>query len=181
MLGQVPIDGGRNALWECRCICEKVIVTTSLALRKGHTTSCGCKRALNMRKVQEIRVHRQLTAKTDLEMATGRAFYEYRSTAKKLRRVFELSRIEFSTLVQCNCHYCGAAPFAGFSPRSPSRSKVLLNGVDRINSKMGYVRGNVVPCCKHCNRAKLEMTDVEFIALCRRVAEHHSQEVRYGT
>lgn len=40
------------------------------------------------------------------------------------------------------CHYCsGPLPRAG-------------SGVDRIDSALGYVPGNVVPCCTKCNRAK---------------------------
>ncbi len=39
---------------------------------------------------------------------------------------------------------------------------ILVNGIDRINSNIGYIEGNIVPCCKHCNSAKNTMTESEF-------------------
>lgn len=54
----------------------------------------------------------------------------------------------------------------------------MLNGVDRVNSQQGYEAGNVVPCCKHCNKAKLNRTEAEFIAHCQRVAAHFEERMR---
>jgi hypothetical protein len=175
VIEQVPIDGGRNALWKCRCVCKQEVVTTSLFLRKGHSTSCGCKRATNMKKVQASAIAQQRATRTDEEVAIGRAFYEYRSTARKLGRTFALTLDTFTGLIRGACHYCGAQPFDGPSPRSIFRKKTLLNGIDRVDSKFGYEPGNVVSCCKHCNRAKLDKNDVEFIALCRRVAAYQQR------
>jgi hypothetical protein len=39
---------------------------------------------------------------------------------------------------------------------------MYLNGIDRIDSKLGYVEGNVVSCCKICNSAKGDLTLAEF-------------------
>ena len=47
------------------------------------------------------------------------------------------------------------------------------NGIDRVDSKLGYLPHNVVSCCRLCNQAKSNLDPQEFIALCRRIAERH--------
>ena len=37
-----------------------------------------------------------------------------------------------------------------------------MNGIDRINSSLGYVDGNVVPCCGTCNKMKMAMDESDF-------------------
>lgn len=86
---------------------------------------------------------------------------------------------DFSRLIRTQCYYCGS----GLSNRVAEKSgrkkdhvvldKVLLyNGLDRIDSSGIYELSNVVPCCRHCNRAKLCMTQEEFYAWVHRVAKH---------
>ena len=54
-------------------------------------------------------------------------------------------------------------------------SDVILkcNGVDRINSNIGYTEENTVPCCKYCNTAKNTMTQNEFKMWIKRVYKHY--------
>jgi 5-methylcytosine-specific restriction endonuclease McrA len=116
-----------------------------------------------------------VASRTDQEMAINRMMTEYRGAAREFGRVFDLTTEEFSALVLADCHYCGTAPFSGFAPRSSRRRKVLLNGIDRVDSAKGYRRDNVVTCCKHCNKAKLDRTEEEFVEHCRRVVAHHER------
>ena len=39
---------------------------------------------------------------------------------------------------------------------------ILYNGIDRIDSSQGYFKDNVGSCCKTCNRAKSNLSLVEF-------------------
>lgn len=39
---------------------------------------------------------------------------------------------------------------------------MLLNGIDRIDSDLGYVDGNVKSCCFICNRAKGNLSIIDF-------------------
>jgi hypothetical protein len=41
-------------------------------------------------------------------------------------------------------------------------SEFRYQGMDRVEPKLGYVTGNVVPCCKTCNWAKQRMGLIEF-------------------
>lgn len=55
---------------------------------------------------------------------------------------FDLSEDFYLNEIKKNCHYCGGSPV------------IFGVGLDRIDSNVGYVAGNVVSCCKNCNTMK---------------------------
>jgi hypothetical protein len=58
-----------------------------------------------------------------------------------------LTETEFQQLSSKDCHYCGQS--------GP-------NGIDRIDNDKGYARTNCVPCCKHCNYVKGDLSQEDF-------------------
>jgi hypothetical protein len=42
-------------------------------------------------------------------------------------------------------------------------------GIDRMNSDLGYIEGNMVPCCGICNITKMDYSAEEFISRAYRV------------
>lgn len=74
-------------------------------------------------------------------------YSHYRTNAKIRGLVFDLTWVEFKTLCESNCYYCGEEGY----------------GVDRVNSTMGYIKGNIVSCCSFCNKVKSSLTLNEFI------------------
>jgi hypothetical protein len=62
--------------------------------------------------------------------------------------------MEYAQIVEnATCYYSGhTLPEAG-------------GGLDRIDSSKGYSIENVRPCCKLCNQAKNNLTEVEFLNL----------------
>lgn len=80
-------------------------------------------------------------------------FNDYKKGAEKRKIKFEMSLEEFSELINRTCRYCG----------------LKGGGVDRINNKKGYVKGNIGSCCKWCNIMKNSYGEKEFIAQCKRI------------
>lgn len=105
-------------------------------------------------------------------VALERAYRCCHHGATRRSLAFKISSQMHAPLAKSACHYCGAHPTHGASPRAESRQRVLLNGLDRLNSKKGYTSKNVVACCKHCNRAKLGRTVEDFVTHCRAVVLH---------
>ena len=60
------------------------------------------------------------------------------------------------------CVYCGFAP----SESDP------LNGLDRVDSALGYTASNTVPCCATCNAMKGPLHVDVFVHNVRRIAAH---------
>lgn len=48
-----------------------------------------------------------------------------------------------------------------------------INGIDRIDSNIGYTKENSVSCCKFCNFAKHTMSESDFYKWIRRVYEYN--------
>jgi hypothetical protein len=75
----------------------------------------------------------------------------YNSYKKRAANNFKneemISESDYDLMVENNCHYCG---------------KEGPNGIDRIDNLKGYVKNNCVPCCKHCNYVKGDLSIVDF-------------------
>jgi len=69
------------------------------------------------------------------------SIYEYKIRAKNKGIAFELTKKDFDVLIKSACKYCGRLPDTCF-------------GIDREIPSLGYVIGNVVPCCWDCNNDK---------------------------
>jgi hypothetical protein len=59
--------------------------------------------------------------------------------------------------------------------RFKAHADFRYNGIDRVDSSMGYVAGNVVPCCSTCNRMKLDHSYDDFIAHIKKIVAHYEQ------
>jgi hypothetical protein len=68
------------------------------------------------------------------------------------------------------------------SPRQFSRNvyntgNYVYNGIDRIDSSIGYVIENCISCCGRCNVAKMSESQQDFLSWIDRVYSHiHSLE-----
>lgn len=91
------------------------------------------------------RAPRQLEPISDKCFA--RRLTTYKTNSKSKQRDFSISDEQARVLFGSCCHYCGWPP---------------LNGIDRVDSMLGYVEGNVVACCSRCNLAKGASTVEEF-------------------
>jgi len=71
-----------------------------------------------------------------------------------------ISEDVFLKCSQKDCHYCGVA--------GP-------NGLDRVDCTKGYEVGNCVPCCKHCNYVKGNLSFADFETWTERFVAHQSK------
>jgi len=74
---------------------------------------------------------------------------------------FSLSHEDLKSLIiGANCYYCGKAP--QYSEYIKDLGKIMFNGIDRVDNSIGYVKGNVVACCKKCNTFKSDTSVKKF-------------------
>jgi len=100
-------------------------------------------------------------ARRDDRTLSGR-FQTLKSMAKVRGLIVSLSRYEYDNIASLPCYYCeGQLPETG-------------HGIDRISSDIGYVQGNVRPCCSKCNKAKSDTTEAEFKEWSLRLFNHWS-------
>lgn len=94
-----------------------------------------------------------------------------KSNAKRRGLKWELSIESYSLLMSMPCYYCGG-----------ELSKLGV-GLDRIDNALGYIKGNVVPCCSVCNvwradKFTSEETKVAMDAI--KQFRESKKEIQYG-
>ena len=91
--------------------------------------------------------------------------------AKKRNIEFAIDRTRFEAIVTSECAYCGIHPREREIKNGHGGTfTVKASGIDRIDSSIGYVEGNVVPCCWTCNTMKASLSPTEFREHIKRLA-----------
>ena len=104
-------------------------------------------------------------------------YQSYIKAAKKRSLEWNLDYEQFLDITQQNCYYCGSEPEMRPSHHKRWDFKFPMSGIDRVNSEKGYVEGNIVPCCSHCNQAKWDYSTEEFLDWVKRIYTNQFQEV----
>lgn len=99
-------------------------------------------------KLPQTKIQKKEYAKKRLLTLKGK-LSEYRGGAKARKIKFFLTINDFSLFWKKPCSYCG--------------DEIRTIGLDRIDSKIGYILTNIVSCCADCNRMKLTKTKEEFL------------------
>ncbi len=146
------------AYWKCVCSCGDETVVNSYKLRSGRTRSCGCL----------MKEHTMTMTKLETGIAAFKELISnYKTKAHDRGLVYSLTDEEALELFKGNCFYCGLSPNQHYRPNR--NGGFIYNGIDRVNNEIGYSKDNCVPCCKHCNRAKMDRSLDEFLEWVDRV------------
>lgn len=150
--GLVKVDN--RSFWSCLCDCgnERLVQRNDLTRKRWPIHSCGCK---NVEKDPYTRIVKMMLAQYKCHRSKGRG------------HSFELTLDDFLRLCRQPCFYCG-----GIFERTFQSDTAYVNGLDRINSTLGYTPNNVTPCCSRCNYAKGTMEQAEFMQWITQVYNH---------
>ena len=126
---------------------------------------------------------KQYNIKASKIVATNTKYCEYKSKAKFRSIPFELTKIEFASLIFQNCYYCNRSSSNVYKRYNKgcrkSHTPILYNGVDRIDNDGGYFLENCVPCCKICNGSKRARSEQEFLKWITDIYKNRVEE-RHG-
>jgi hypothetical protein len=185
-------DKHRQKYWLCKCECGNEKTINIARLKSGKTKSCGCLRAdPDIRSVINKKRSENVTEET-LKKVHYKTLYGSHKRRHEPRWPNDtmISYDAFVKTIHMPCHYCGAekSNFYHSCYRSDgtarihaekqksyiahSSSGISYNGLDRIDSKQGYIEGNVFPCCKRCNGMKNKYSINEFVNHIKKILEH---------
>ncbi len=85
-------------------------------------------------------------------------YTKYKAAAKFRNYKWNLTKEQFISFWEKDCHYCG--------------DKVEGVGIDRIDNLQGYNMDNCVPCCNQCNMMKKSYSMEEFITKCKQIVQN---------
>ena len=80
-----------------------------------------------------------------------------------------IALLDYFAIILQPCYYCGGR-----------HVDLVLNGVDRVDSKGSYSIENSVPCCKTCNFMKGSMGKREFLDQAVAIQKHAGQQGALG-
>lgn len=93
--------------------------------------------------------------KKTFDSILSRKISNFMQDAKKRNKTLDFNYNEIGEIMKKPCSYCG--------------TNEAYSGLDRIDSKYGYTKTNVVPCCAVCNRAKNTLEVDVFINHCKKI------------
>ena len=141
--------------WNCLCDCGRRYIVTGYSLRTGDSSKCCyCRHTLPAGQAER-----------------NRLLSDYQRGAAKRGISWDLSEVDFDTLIQGLCHYCASDP----SRRIKRKTLGVFGayqGIDRVDSSKGYTKDNSVSCCGRCNRWKSDATVAEFKEHVKRIYDH---------
>jgi hypothetical protein len=151
--------------WNCVCECGNTGIIFGPNLTQNKSKSCGC----NWKNF--IPWNRQSAGDASFNMI----YSSYRTRATKKDREFELTEAQFKKLIFEICYYCDSPPD---NIRNYKRKGFIFkyNGIDRIDSNLGYISDNCVTCCSKCNYMKNDMGLDSFFEQIDKIYNKHLKE-----
>jgi len=147
----------------CKCECGKDCIKNSRYLTERLDNNCGC---VKSKIVTEWGKNRALPKG---EAAFNNLYNKYITSASRRGYKFELTKEDFRYLTKDKCKYCGLEPSQSAYSNGYKTSDYIYNGIDRVNNDLGYIKENVVTCCKTCNFAKRNMIEQDFKSWLKRL------------
>lgn len=151
--------------WDCECDCGKSVIVTGKNLRKGYTKSCGCLRG--------NKYHKNWKGYEDISSV----FFSNIITSAISRKIHFDITIEYlwDLFIQQDRKCALSGVDLTFSKiRKDTKSKSV--SIDRIDSNIGYIKGNVQWVHKTVNIMKNKLKEEDFIFFCNKISQHNKNK-----
>lgn len=103
---------------------------------------------------------------------SDRLYNAYKHSAEIRNIDLELTKEDFRNMIFEPCFYCGHKGDNNYSHQK--HLGILHNGIDRINSSIGYTKNNIVTCCKRCNFSKRDLSYQDWINYLNRISSYYT-------
>lgn len=149
--------------WICKCDCGKTKNLPTHSLLSGISKSCGCLR-------KEIVTGEKSKQWTGYKTLSGRIWCFIKSSAINRKIKFNITKKYIYDLFIKQKQKCI------LSGVNISFDKPKTASLDRINSKLGYIKDNVQWVHKEINIMKQSILNDEFIKWCKLVAKYRRKD-----
>jgi len=145
------INDGGHVIWKCQHEDGFTFEARGTELRRGNATG-------NHSRPKGETAFRQL-------------YRVYKHGAEERNLEWDLTKKQLRTMTKKDCHYCGKPPSKSIGENL--NGEYIYNGLDRVDSSIGYTKENVVPCCWSCNQLKGDRNREDFISLINKIYENN--------
>lgn len=107
------------------------------------------------------------------DFAIRQHYAVYKSVALRRKKIsFDISFEEFLEYVNGECYYCGRPPYRVYKIHTYKKvNHIVMNGIDRIDSNLGYENLNIRTCCTVCNQMKSNLSENVFLEHVRNISK----------
>lgn len=165
------VNNKNRSFWKCLCDCGNSINVSRNSLTNENTKSCGCLYKETRKTCGKV------NKKNDKYLAEKNVYRCYKKDAKKRNLIFEIDFELFLDLVNKYCIYCNSKPNNKIKYHTHS---AVINGLDRVNNTLGYVKDNIVSCCSVCNKMKRTYSLEDFKKWAASLNINYSTEKEYN-
>jgi hypothetical protein len=156
---------GNDIFWNCKCICGVECKISSKSFNSG-TKSCGCmKFELSYKGVGDL---------------SSTYFSMIKKSAIKRNLSFCVTKEFLWDLFLSQNKKCKLSNILLVMTKSYANNTIQTASLDRIDSSVGYVEGNVQWVHKDINFMKQNKSDEEFIKFCILVADNSRSRLVSG-
>lgn len=163
----------------CHKLFERFASEHKRNIKRGRPVYCSRSCVGKSEGVQKIKQYSGKTGTTQLNPAnrrdkyTGLRVHLSRAKTRNQECTITLEELEEQWIKQeGKCKYSGVS-LEHPGTRHKNNDRLRTSSLDRIDSQLGYVKGNVQFVSMAANWAKNAMSDDEMIAFCKSVAQHH--------
>jgi len=156
-------------VWECHCDCGNLTTCSAARLRTGRKKSCGCRK--------KGKGHHLWSGHGGI---TGANWAHIKAHAKTRNLLFEVTIEQAWDLFQKQdgkCALSGEAIYLAVSSKELLYERKNTASLDRIDSKKGYVPGNVQWVHKAVNQMKWDAEQNNFVYWCKKIANHNKAKI----
>lgn len=161
-----------QSVWKCECDCGNIVEVCTGSLVRNKTKSCGCynKEQIKKRGHEKYTGSKYVPGKkitNIIKNAKHRKIYciDKNALQEEIDKVFEEQNFK--------CIYSGED--LRFYDRDDNGNIIPKSGnasVDRIDSKKGYIEGNLQICTKVINVAKMAVSHKDFLLMIETIYNH---------
>lgn len=160
------ISKQKQTVWECECECGNKKIVRIGTLISQHTRSCGC-----LKKDIMTEQCKRLFSLPEGEASLNLAYSRYKLGAKRRGLSWGITKKDFIKYILSECFYCGEKPNNYTQYNTYQNGTTPRNGIDRIDSNIGYELDNCVPSCSFCNYAKRSLTQPQFLLKIKQISK----------
>jgi hypothetical protein len=160
-------DRKNSIIWKCKCSCGNICSysTDHLTRRKNPVKSCGCLKKLSGPRHKDWKGHGEIN-RSWWSRHIRPELYQKRNPPIKVE-------IDIEYIWNLFLKQERKCALTGINLKIALDSNDNTASLDRIDSSIGYVDGNVQWVHKHINFMKRIYSQDYFIEMCKKVAEHN--------
>lgn len=159
----IRLDKFGKAIWLFKCDCGREKELNASAAKANLTTSCGCIKQKSLRR-------------KGYELLSAGFYTKILKNAHSRDYVFEYSMKELWDLYIQQDKKCAITKVPITIYPDCNKEKLMTASLDRIDSNLGYVKGNVQWVHKRVNRLKNILSMEELVFWCRKIVDNSSEK-----